>query len=85
MNTQRVRRTMPFSRPMSLTSMIAGVLLASLAATTLPAPVMAEVSYPWCLHGTPLHCYYMNRWQCEESADFRGICVPNPNSAQRYR
>jgi hypothetical protein len=83
MNAQRVRRTMPLSRSMSLTPMVAGVLLASLAAA--PASAIAEVSYPWCLHGTPLHCYYMNRWQCEESADFRGICVPNPNSAQWYR
>jgi len=84
MNILRVRRTMPFSRSISLTPMIAGVLLASLAATQ-PVHAMAEVSYPWCLHGTPLHCYYMNRWQCEESADFRGICVPNPNSGGRYR
>jgi hypothetical protein len=82
MNTQRVRRTRPLSRSMSLTPMIAGVLLASLAAA---APAMAEVSYPWCLHGTPLHCYYMDRWQCEESADFRGICLPNPNSGEWYR
>lgn len=84
MNTQRVRRTTPFSRSMSLTPMIASVLLTLLAAVQ-PAPAMAEVSYPWCLHGTPLRCYYMNRWQCEESADFRGICLPNPNSGEWYR
>jgi hypothetical protein len=83
MNTQRVRRAMPFSRSMSLMPMIASVLLA--LAAVKPAPAMAEVPYPWCLHGTPLHCYYMNRWQCEESADFRGICLPNPNSGEWYR
>jgi hypothetical protein len=84
MNTQHVRRTMPFGRPMSLTPVIAGVLLASLAAAQ-PAPAMAKVLYPLCLHGSPLHCYYMDRWQCEESADFRGICLPNPNSGEWYR
>jgi hypothetical protein len=81
MNTQRLRRTMPFSRSMSLMPMIAGVLLASLAAAQ-PAPAMAEVSYPWCLHGETPHCYYTSRAQCEESADYRGICYLNPLSQQ---
>jgi hypothetical protein len=59
---------------MSLTTIIAGVLFAALVGSL---PARAEESYPWCLHGTPQHCYYMNRWQCEESADFRGICELN--------
>jgi hypothetical protein len=70
-------RTVPFRKSMSLTAMIAGVLLASLVAAQ-PTPAMAEVWYPWCLHANPLHCWFLNRWQCEESADFRGICEPNP-------
>lgn len=67
-------QTMLARSSMSLTTIIASVLFAAFASAL---PASAEVSYPWCLHGTPPHCYYMNRWQCEESADFRGICEPN--------
>ena len=72
---------MRFSNPLSSITMIASCLLAALTAAQ-PAPAMAEVSYPWCLHGETLHCYYMNRSQCEESADYRGICLLNPFSQQ---
>ena len=43
-----------------------------------------EVSYPWCSQGSALHCYYMNRQQCEETVDYHGFCVANPDySSQR--
>ena len=70
---------MPFSNSLSLTAMFAGGLLAALTVAQ-PAPAMAEVSYPWCLHGETLRCYYTSRSQCEESADYRGICMLNPFS-----
>jgi hypothetical protein len=72
---------MLFSNSLSSMTMIASGLLAALTAAQ-PAPAMADVSYPWCLHGETLHCYYTNRSQCEESADYRGICVLNPFSRQ---
>ena len=43
----------------------------------------AEISYPWCLQGSSLRCYYLNRQQCEESADFRGICERDPFNQQQ--
>jgi hypothetical protein len=70
-------RTVPFRKSMSLATMIAGILLVSFVAAQ-PTSAVAEVWYPWCLHANPLHCWFMNRWQCEETADFRGICEPNP-------
>jgi hypothetical protein len=75
---------MPFRNSLPSTTMIAGLLAALTAAQ--PAPAMAEeVSYPWCLHGETLQCYYTNRSQCEESADYRGICMLNPFSQQNRR
>jgi hypothetical protein len=38
-----------------------------------------EVSYPWCTEGSAIHCYYMNRQQCEETVDYHGFCVTNPD------
>jgi hypothetical protein len=72
---------MPFSNSLSSTTMIAGGLLATLTGAQ-PTPAMAEVSYPWCLHGETPHCYYTSRAQCEESADYRGICYLNPLAQQ---
>ncbi len=45
---------------------------------TTPA-VAQDLSYPWCSQGSALHCYYMNRQQCEETVDYRGFCVANPD------
>jgi len=38
-----------------------------------------DVSYPWCTEGSALHCYYMNRQQCEDTVDYHGFCVVNPD------
>jgi hypothetical protein len=71
--------TMPFNNSLSSTTMIVGGLLAALTGAQ-PAPAMADVWYPWCLHGETSRCYYTSREQCEQSADYRGICYPNPLS-----
>jgi hypothetical protein len=42
-------------------------------------PGTAEKSYPWCAQGSILHCYYMTREQCEQTVDYHGFCVPNPD------
>jgi len=44
-----------------------------------PTPATAEVSYPWCVQGSVLHCYYMTREQCEMTVDYHGFCVANPD------
>jgi hypothetical protein len=46
---------------------------------TTPAAAQEDVSYPWCTQGSALHCYYMNRQQCEETVDYHGFCVTNPD------
>ena len=48
-----------------------------------PTPGMAEESYSWCTQGGLLHCYYMTREQCEQTVDYHGFCVPNPDVAPR--
>jgi hypothetical protein len=59
-----------------------GLCLAT-AAIALPAAAKAtERSYPWCTQGDTLHCYYMNRAQCEETVDYHGFCVVNPDYGQ---
>jgi hypothetical protein len=55
---------------------IAGVAIA--AGGAVPTAAQAE-SYPWCTQGSSLHCYYMNREQCEETVDYHGFCEPNPD------
>jgi hypothetical protein len=42
-----------------------------------------EYPYPWCRQGGTLRCYYMNREQCEETVDYHGFCVPNPEYQSR--
>jgi hypothetical protein len=46
-----------------------------------PSATAQDVSYPWCTQGGALHCYYMNRQQCEETVDYHGFCVANPDYA----
>jgi hypothetical protein len=43
-----------------------------------PTPGAAEESYPWCVQGSVLHCYYMTRERCEMTVDYHGFCVANP-------
>ena len=54
--------------------------LSAVLTSELPIPAAAqEVSYPWCTEGSAFHCYYMNRQQCEETVDYHGFCVTNPD------
>jgi hypothetical protein len=55
-----------------------GIVFAALAGEQ-PTPGTAKASYPWCTQGSLLHCYYMTRDQCEQTVDYRGFCVPNPD------
>jgi len=43
-----------------------------------PIVATADVSYPWCVQGETLRCYYSTREQCEQTEDYRGFCVANP-------
>jgi len=38
-----------------------------------------EQAYPWCTQGSAIHCYYMSLQQCEETVDFHGFCIRNPD------
>jgi hypothetical protein len=44
-----------------------------------PTSALASESYPWCTQDETLHCYYMTREQCEETVDYHGFCVANPD------
>jgi hypothetical protein len=44
----------------------------------------AEVSYPWCVQGENLQCYYQTREQCEFTVNYHGFCVANPAVPQTY-
>ena len=70
---------MSFKRLICLTTAILGVSIAALGAGN--ATAYAE-TYPWCTQGDTLHCYYMNRAQCEETVDYHGFCVTNPDYRQ---
>jgi len=62
-----------------LTIMTCGILGAALAGGQ-PAPAAAQaVSYPWCTEGEEVHCYYMTQQQCEETVDYHGFCITNPD------
>jgi hypothetical protein len=56
---------------------LGAALIAGQVTAVTPA-VAQDVSYPWCTEGSALHCYYMNRQQCEETVDYHGFCVTNP-------
>jgi hypothetical protein len=70
---------------MSLKQQLAGSMIAlgvGVAAAAAGQPMTAqanEQSYPWCSQGDTLRCYYMNRQQCEETVDYHGFCVANPD------
>jgi len=50
----------------------------------LPSPAAAqEAPYPWCTQGSAIHCYYMSLQQCEETVDYHGFCIPNPDYRPR--
>ena len=54
------------------------IFIAALAGAW-PAPGTAEEAYPWCTQGSLLHCYYATHDQCEQTVDYHGFCVPNPD------
>jgi hypothetical protein len=63
---------------MRSTIMAIGILGVALAGGR-PTPGTAAESYPWCTQGSLLHCYYTTREQCEQTVDYHGFCVPNPD------
>ena len=67
---------------MRSTIMAMGILGAALAGGW-PTPGKAGESYPWCTQGSLLHSYYMTREQCEQTVDYHGFCVPNPDVSPR--
>jgi hypothetical protein len=76
------RKIMSLRRRSGRTVIALGICLATVA-IGLPAAARAnEQSYPWCTQGGTLHCYYMNRAQCEETVDYHGFCVANPDYRQ---
>jgi hypothetical protein len=67
-------------RPATMTFAIFGVGLSLSTA----APAIAESpSYPWCAQGSIIRCWYMTREQCEETVDYHGFCVTDPNVPRR--
>jgi hypothetical protein len=44
----------------------------------LQRPARAEESFPWCVQGETLQCYYATRDQCELTVNYHGFCVANP-------
>ena len=53
---------------------------AILAVAAVPGPALAQAqAYPWCTQGSAIHCYYMSLQQCEETVNFRGFCIRNPD------
>ena len=47
---------------------------------SLQRPARAEESFPWCVQGETLQCYYATRDQCELTVNYHGFCVANPNA-----
>jgi hypothetical protein len=60
------------------TKLVLGAVLA-LSPVFQVAAVADEPSYPWCVQGGMLRCYYMTHEQCEQTVDYHGFCVANPD------
>jgi hypothetical protein len=70
---------MMFKYLMRTSLLTLGIVGAAIVANRpIPATAQAE-SYPWCTQGSTLHCYYLNREQCEQTVDYHGFCEPNPD------
>lgn len=63
-------------------AMAIGIFGTSVAGGWL-SPGAAQEAYPWCTQGSLLHCYYGTRDQCEQTVDYHGFCVPNPDVSPR--
>jgi hypothetical protein len=72
------QRVMALNQRSRRAIMAVGICLATAAAGLPVTATASEQSYPWCTQGDTLHCYYMNRAQCEETVDYHGFCVANP-------
>jgi len=60
-----------------LTVLTLGLFVAALGAGQ---HAMADgASYPWCVSGENLQCWYTTRQQCEETVDYHGFCEANPD------
>jgi Protein of unknown function (DUF3551) len=63
-------------------SLLRGLMVLAVFATALVAslqrPARAEESFPWCVQGETLQCYYATRDQCELTVNYHGFCVANP-------
>jgi hypothetical protein len=62
-----------------LVIMTLGVFGAALDADGSRPAMAQEISYPWCVVGEDVHCYYATREQCEETVDYHGFCQMNPS------
>jgi hypothetical protein len=58
------------------------VSIATLSVGLLGTMTAEAQTYPWCTQRENLQCYYMNRGQCEETVDYHGFCVPNPDDRE---
>jgi hypothetical protein len=54
-------------------------ILGAALVTGQPTSAIAEESYPWCTQGETIQCYYMTREQCEQTVDYHGFFIANPN------
>lgn len=73
---------MSFTYRICLTTTVLGISIAGLSTGFPDATTAHAQTYPWCTQGENLQCYYMNRAQCEETVDYHGFCVPNPDDRQ---
>ena len=73
---------MSFKRHVRPTMTILGLSIAALGIGFPGATTAHAQTYPWCTQGENLQCYYMNREQCEETVDYHGFCVANPDYRQ---
>jgi hypothetical protein len=70
---------MSFKQFVALAILGLGMGSAALIGEQATPAAAQDVSYPWCTQGGALHCYYMNRQQCEETVDYHGFCATNPD------
>jgi hypothetical protein len=73
---------MSFKHRICLMATVLGVSIAALSVGLSGAMTAKAQTYPWCTQGENLQCYYMNRGQCEETVDYHGFCVPNPDDRE---
>jgi hypothetical protein len=76
------RRLMSLKQSIRCAMIILGAGVAATAGGLPAAAKASEQSYPWCTQGDTLHCYYKNREQCEQTVDYHGFCVANPEYLQ---